>query len=435
MRDAILDVERVRPFLRGLCDPGGPPERLSVDRVTVGDGGPLRVLYEAATSRRVSLIAAQRVAPEEGPELEERINQRCRTSVSGCAQPAAYAPALGFLFLVFPADPCLASLPTAADGLSMSPVLDAVLGPRHAGRRVCAVDVEAVRYKPGRQCVLRYDVTWAGGLTEILFGKVAEQARFERAREALGRLGAVGDELLFRLPTSLGTVPSLCIELFAPMHGLALSDRSEADDFLDLCRRAGDALHELHDLPVALPSERDLATQLTRLTDAALTLTWFLPARAERIETLRRALPAGLETAAPARMRPIHGDFHMDNVLVSGTRLGLVDLEDATMGDPADDVGWAWAQLTWLAIKAGSRTSALQAGRRALLSAYLARTDTETAARVPLHAALACFLFAARCLCHFRRPARHAQAEALLAVCEALLEQGPPAIEVLSGVQ
>ena len=185
----------------------------------------------------------------------------------------------------------------------MSPVLDAVLGPRHAGRRVCAVDVEAVRYKPGRQCVLRYDVTWAGGLTETLFGKVAQQARFERAREALGRLGAVGDELLFRLPTSLGTVPSLCIELFAPMHGLALSDRSEADDFLDLCSRASDALHELHDLPVALPSERDLATQLTRLTDAALTLTWFLPARAERIETLRRALRAGLETAAPARMR------------------------------------------------------------------------------------------------------------------------------------
>src|SRR5206468_11199953 len=103
--------------------------------------------------------------------------------------------------------------------------------------------------------VLRYDVTWAGGLTETRFGKVAAGARFERAREALGRLGAVGDGLLFRLPTSLGSVPSLCLELFAPMHGPALSDRSEADDFLDLCTRAGDALHELHDLPVALSSE------------------------------------------------------------------------------------------------------------------------------------------------------------------------------------
>src|SRR5205823_7101472 len=216
---------------------------------------------------------------------------------------------------------------------------------------------------------------------------------------------------LCRLPTSLGTVPSLCLELFAPMHGVALSDRSEADDFPDLCIRAGDALRELHDLPVVLSSERDPSAQLKRLTDAAVTLAWFLPARAERIETLRRALRVGLEAAAPARMRPIHGDFHMDNVLVSGTRLGLVDLEDATMGDPADDVGWAWAQLTWLAIKAGSRTSARQAGREALLSAYLARTETETAARVPLYAALGCFLFAARCLCHFRRPARHAQAE------------------------
>jgi len=427
MRDTILDVERVRPFLGRLCDPGMALELL-VSRVTVDGSGPLRVLYEAAGSGKVSFITAERVAPEQGPVLEEKLNRRFETSVPGYAQPTAYVPELGFLLLAFPADLHLPSLATAADGLAMSPVLDAALGPR-----VRAVEVDAVRYKPGRQCVLRYGVTWMGAHTETVYGKVAERPKFDRAREALVRLGAVTDGLRFRLPTSRGAVPSLCLDLFAPMPGLALSDCSESDDFLDLCARAGEALHELHGLPVTLSSERDLRAQLSRLAEAAVTLAWLLPTSTERIEALHGALRAALETAAPARRRPIHGDFHMDNVLVSGSRLGFVDLEDATMGDPADDVGWAWAQLTWLAIKAGGLTPAFQVGRQALLSAYLARTDTETATRVPLYAALGCFLFAARCVCNFRRRARHTHAESLLAVCEGLLEQGAPADAALSG--
>jgi len=36
-------------------------------------------------------------------------------------------------------------------------------------------------------------------------------------------------------------------------------------------------------------------------------------------------------------------------------------------------------------------------------------------------------------VCNFRRRARHTHAEALLAVCEGLLEQGPPADAALSG--
>jgi len=125
----------------------------------------------------------------------------------------------------------------------------------------------------------------------------------------------------------------------------------------------------------------------------------------------------------------------MDNVVVCGAHLGLLDLEDSAMGDPAADVGSAWAQLTWLAIKGGVQASMTAAGRRAFLAAYLELTDPETARRIPLRAALSCFLFAGRCLCHLRRRARHTQAEALLAACEALLERGAEAVDVLPGVR
>ena len=49
-----------------------------------------------------------------------------------------------------------------------------MLGPKRAGARVRGVDVEVVRYKPEQKCVLRYDITWAGGEREMVYAKVAE---------------------------------------------------------------------------------------------------------------------------------------------------------------------------------------------------------------------------------------------------------------------
>ena len=108
-------------------------------------------------------------------------------------------------------------------------------------------------------------------------------------------------------------------------------------------------------------------------------------------------------------------------MLVDGARLALVDLEDCAMGDPADDVGSNWAQLTWHTIKAGRTTPIPEAGRRAFLDAYLGRTDAETAARVPVHAAMHCFLYAYQCLRHPQDADRYDDAEAMLGACEDVL--------------
>src|SRR5207245_7179351 len=118
-----------------------------------------------------------------------------------------------------------------------------------------------------------------------------------------------------------------------------LSDRIDTKDFPELCARAGAGLHELHGLPVILAEERDLSAELARLAAGALELAWLLPGRAGHSEALRRELGARLAAAAPPRPRPIHGDFHMDNVVVCGAHLGLLDLDDPAMGDPAAAVG------------------------------------------------------------------------------------------------
>jgi aminoglycoside phosphotransferase (APT) family kinase protein len=121
----------------------------------------------------------------------------------------------------------------------------------------------------------------------------------------------------------------------------------------------------------------------------------------------------------PARV--VHGDFHGDNVLVGGTSLGLIDLEDCAMGDPASDVAQYLVEL-----ERRSRTSAVaQAGRRAFSQAYLDAAGERIGARLPAHIAAHRFLAAYQCLRRPLDPAPEEDAEALLEACEDALCGGP----------
>ena len=142
-----------------------------------------------------------------------------------------------------------------------------------------------------------------------------------------------------------------------------------------------------------------------------------------RITALARELSDRLRAATPSPPRLIHRDFHGDNILVGDRGLVLLDFEDCAMGEPADDVGSNWAQLTWHTRKAA--TSALpEAGRRAFLDAYLANADPATARCLPTYAAMHCFLYAHPCLRHPQDAGRYHNAAAMMAACEAVLEDG-----------
>src|SRR2546427_9814108 len=101
----------------------------------------------------------------EGQRLEAELNHLWpgASAAAGFVQPAIYAPELHLLFQVFPADRRLAALARAVDGGAMAPVLEAALAARTGHARGADVAVHVVRYKPERKCVLRYDLTRAGG--------------------------------------------------------------------------------------------------------------------------------------------------------------------------------------------------------------------------------------------------------------------------------
>jgi len=422
----LPDLASVRAFLRASCDADVVLDNLEVRYLQAGPGGPVRVLYEGIGRRGDLLrVAARRLGPVKGRRLEAAINERSAPSPAGFRQAAVYAAAWELLFQIFPADQHLTSLPVATDASAMAPILEDALRGHAREPRVREFAVQVVRYKPERKCLLRYDLAWnVDGPPSVVYARVGRQSRFERARHTLPRLWAAASGDAFTLPQPLGVVPSLCMELFGPVPGVVLFTLVQAEEFPALCRQVGVALNRFHALPVMLDDRWDVQAQAGRLAENADEFAWMLPEQRGRIAALARSLDDRLRSEPPVPSRPIHRDFHGDNVLVSGGRIAFLDFEDCAMGDPADDVGSNWAQLTWHVLKAGTRSAGPDAGRRAFLEGYLRDADPSIAGRLPLFGALHCFLYAHQCLRHPQDVDRFEDATAMLGVCEHVLEHG-----------
>lgn len=422
MPDLIPDTSRVRAFLRQRC-PMDLVDRLELTYLTVkrdGRGG--RFLYEAREAQNPGLrVSARHVPPETGRKLES-------SSEAGGAPPALYSPDLQLLFQIFPADRKLESLRTVTDRHAMAPVLQAALKGDVHRSTVREVAVRVVRYKPERKCVLRYDIQWKvhTSLPSVVYAKVVRPTHLARTPRLLTRIRESAGHLVFDFPEPLGILPRLGTELYSHVPGTPLSALCEADEFPLVCRRVGRALRQFHGLRAPAAPRRNVEAKIAQLERNAAELLLLLASDEKRIERLRHQLVLRLQVAPSLRSCLIHGDFHGDNVLVEGGRVGLVDLDDCALGDPADDLGSMWAQLRWLSIKGTRGPKRLERGRQAFLDGYLEDGPGETAASAPVQAALHCFLFAYQCLRHAAAPARRDQAQALLTTCEEVLEKGLP---------
>lgn len=294
------------------------------------------------------------------------------------------------------------------------------------------LSVHVVRYKPERKCLLRYHMDWsrtAGSKISqhpsVVYGKLARRAKFSQTHDTLSRFAGLTTPFGWTLPRPLGVVPELGIEFFSRVPGVPLSELAEQAGFPELCHRVGLGLKEFHSLPIALDTEWGLPQKVARLSDNAEAFAALIPSAKKRIGSTRDEIVARLRALPPSPAHLAHCDFHADNVLVDGEKISLVDLEDCAMGDPDEDRGSMYAQLSSLAIRTPNREKAerLRRGRSAFLSGYLdghLLTDESLNA----HAALHLLLYAHQCLRHPDVAGRHDHAEAMLSLCEEVLEKG-----------
>ncbi len=299
------------------------------------------------------------------------------------------ADALDVRIQLFPSDPDMPALSRCMDPARDDEVLAAL---EEAGRvqlgepalTLVSAEAEAVRYKPGSRCTIRYRLTLVGPasietLSTLVYGKVySDLEDAELVQRTLASLHAAtsGGGARAVLPAPLAWSSALGLVLFEALEQdpgrhplLPGASRSDTSDGLG---KAAQALARLHAVASKAPSDGNLALrEANRVQQRAELLAASCPEHAARLMRLSERIARRLELMPPA-LRPVHGAMKPSHVLYSKGAAVLIDCDSSRMDDPAMDLGGFLAYLrpggTWF-----GRRSAItwyEEARRRLVESY-----------------------------------------------------------------
>ena len=353
------------PGARGLLEAEGP----AVLRAFLGErdwaleeARPVQAVYRSGRSCLVRYRARAR-----GP-AGSRVLTLCAETT---AEPArAVTPAEGFasrfglfdpvgsvggyLVWTYPYDPGLRELPDAAWGPAVRERTGA-----------SAVAVQPLRYRPRRRAVFRYRALHSGREWRTGFGKVIPSRKAGRTVSASARLHAAG--LPVMRPSRLGRQMLLTPEV----EGRSLRDLLVRGGSLPSPRRLSDVVARLARTPGGEVSWTRPDPSRIAASTAELIVT-LLPELEGDVARVREAVDARSDPASPTRL--VHGDLYEAQVLVGrGYTLGLIDLDDVSLGDPAMDAANTCAHLLVLALSIPSAADRLMAYRRLARAAFQAQ--------------------------------------------------------------
>jgi len=208
------------------------------------------------------------------------------------------------------------------------------------------IRTELLAYKPGRRAVFRVRV---GVRHESRDEKVrlywhVKVATPETAGPSVATAraieAAVGTDRHWRVPETWGFIESRSWSSTEWVVG----DSLESD--LESAQRVGAALAEFHSLQVELPqlpTPTEESRDLQRLTEDLVLL---IPTEETRIRALSKKLQIEMSTLAIDRVAPLHGDLHLDQIVLVGDQVVFVDLDRSGIGIPVTDLG-SFAASSW----------------------------------------------------------------------------------------
>ncbi len=251
------------------------------------------------------------------------------------------------------------------------------------------VRVEAIhvlKYKPGRRCVLGYELIGRkrkqGSATRHrVIGKVFRDERgrrLDRLQRLLWENGFGPDARDgIHVAEPLGYAPKMRMQLQAWAPGQTLNQRVLEEDIRPFMARTAQGLAKFHSLPVPLPVNGDgpvmlkpygVGEELANLDRFVQELVTVRPSFApEAIRLLDALRQWASRLPPPSAPTPIHRDFYYSQVLVQDgpgrERLTLIDFDLMALGDPALDVANFVAHLVFLGMdKLGDEQALVPAG-------------------------------------------------------------------------
>jgi hypothetical protein len=293
-------------------------------------------------------------------------------------------------------DPEMPSLALAVDPTEVEQRfrrLRRLLG-EHGSVRLRAIRV--TRYKPGRRCVIEYDVDVErpGVAPEVvtLIGKVRARRYGKsgyRLLDALWDAGFAADSPDgISVPEPIGTVGKLRMWLQRKVPGCAATDFLTGPRGAALARQIVEAAHKLHQARVPAEQRHTMADELRILHVCLPTVGRREPRWAPRIECLLDACDRlGAATPEPV-LCGIHRDFYPDQVIVNGRRIYLIDFDLYCEGDPGLDIGNFLGHITEQSLRTLGDPGALVDLEREMEERFVELVGEATRAAVRAYATL-----------------------------------------------
>lgn len=239
---------------------------------------------------------------------------------------------------LYPNDPELPTLPAA-----VFPDAAAVLLQR-LGFNASGLELAVLAYRPCKRAVVRMTTH-----TGVLYLKVLRPA----AAQPLHALHAAWLEAGIPVPQVLAWAPDGLVAL-APLRGVEAVTVLEqlGDDFADAL---DDLVARIARVPSSEPARASLASRADWYERRVRALA---PEQADRVRELVSRATAALQGAGPVPQPvTVHGDLHLGQVFVDPANprsiVGLLDIDTAGTGDPADDAAATWAHLVVTAHQRG----------------------------------------------------------------------------------
>jgi hypothetical protein len=206
------------------------------------------------------------------------------------------------------------------------------------------VKIETLGYKPERRYVAR--LATAAGPAAVL--KFYSPAALLTARVSAKAFASQG---ILQIARYIGKSDRHNALGFQWLPGRLLTEViAEEKNASEALLETGVALAEFHTQESRRLPVRMRKAETAALFECADWLGFVFPSLAEPARKSARRLAAWL-MAEPSLQRAIHGDFYARQVLWSGGRVGIIDLDEAVKGDPRADLGLFIARLEWDALR------------------------------------------------------------------------------------
>ncbi|MDQ3781216.1 MAG: aminoglycoside phosphotransferase family protein [Chloroflexota bacterium] len=314
-------------------------------------------LFEAAALVRLAGGPFRRLESD-WPEVVERLVELSerRLSQSEAGQPVTGTGVPGERLIG--SDPALPQLERLRDPKAMTPVLRRALG----GEPIEVHAIEVVRHKPGRRCLLRYDLAigepdeWR---RERFYGKTFASDRGARVHAVTQAIvDAHGFGPAVRLPEQVGYLPHLKLLIQREVLGEPVSSRLLAGD-VTLAFGMAEAVHALHVSGLDLGHRHGPDLEFGPLQSRVDQMRGRCPPLAVQAERCLALVEAGRSRIGDWRWCPTHRDCYHEQFLFGSAGLAVLDLDDAAMSEPALDVANVLAHLWLLGLQTRGDPAAL----------------------------------------------------------------------------